>query len=78
MATTSVNKIGPDLGNEILNSASATRFLVVRHPLLRFFSGFRQKFKRNDPLHKKDNYQTVYTTVFRDLLIQILIISKSF
>jgi len=53
MATTSVSKIGPELGNEILTSPDGTRFLVTRHPLLRFFSGFRQKFKRNDPLHKK-------------------------
>ena len=48
-----MNKIGPDLGNKILKAPDATRFLVTRHPLLRFFSGFRQKFKRNDPLHKK-------------------------
>ena len=53
MATTSVSKIGPELGNEILTGPDGTRFLVTRHPLLRFFSGFRQKFKRNDPLHKK-------------------------
>ena len=53
MATQSVNKIGPELGNKILKSPTATRFIVTRHPLLRFFSGFRQKFKRNDPLHKK-------------------------
>ena len=45
--------IGPELGNEILTGPDGTRFLVTRHPLLRFFSGFRQKFKRNDPLHKK-------------------------
>ena len=45
MATASVVKIGPELGNEILEGPDATRFLVVRHPLLRFYSGFRQKFK---------------------------------
>ena len=45
MATASVVKIGPELGNQILIGKDATRFLVVRHPLLRFYSGFRQKFK---------------------------------
>jgi len=52
-ATASVVKIGPELGNVILSEDGATRFLVVRHPFLRFYSGFRQKFKRADPLHKK-------------------------
>jgi hypothetical protein len=53
MAIASVNNIGPELGNKILTDKKAVRFLVVRHPLLRFFSGFNQKFKSIDPLHKK-------------------------
>ena len=53
LATASVVNIGPELGNAILTDDDATRFLVVRHPLLRFYSGYKQKFKRADPLHKK-------------------------
>ncbi|CBY32344.1 unnamed protein product [Oikopleura dioica] len=52
-ALRSVGEIGKEVGQQLIEGDDATRFLVVRHPLFRFYSGFRQKFKKADPLHVK-------------------------
>jgi len=44
-----ISKIPLNQGEELLASDSKVRFLVVRHPLLRFYSGWHQKFAKIDP-----------------------------
>ena len=44
---------GFTLYQKLLNSESSVRFLVVRHPLLRFYSGWHQKLAKKDPTSSK-------------------------
>jgi len=38
---------------KLLHSDKSVRFLVVRHPLLRFYSGWHQKLAKKDPTSSK-------------------------
>lgn len=40
-------------GEDLLNNSNKIRFLVVRHPLLRFYSGWHQKLAKRDPTSAK-------------------------
>lgn len=44
-----ISKIPTEHGEALLNHPDKIRFLVVRHPLLRLYSGWHQKFAKNDP-----------------------------
>lgn len=44
-----ISKIPVEHGEDLLNHPDKIRFLVVRHPLLRFYSGWHQKFAKSDP-----------------------------